>query len=236
VTRPSVLLLAVALAPLLVFAVAGASHWRRTAQDQILVLWPLAALAVYFVSTGYSPHALEGLPLPLTVLAVRGWQRMKLSAWLAIAAIVVATIPGAIFSVQLLREAAHADQQGMLLRPDETKALAFLAQARDAGGVLPSLSISTAVPAYTGRRTWIGHPSWTPHYDARARAVSDLFAGRLSAPRAQAFLRRVGARYLLADCETHFDPSRLGSLLLAKRQFGCVTVDELDINTRTAAL
>lgn len=233
---PNVLLLFVALAPLLAFAALGlaGAGWRRA--EPILWLWPLAALVVYFVSPGYRTHALEGAALPLVVLAVRGWQRLRLPAWLAIAAIAVCTIPGLVFNLKLFHQAATSNAQPLLLKHDETQALAYLARTPVPGGVLASLRIAAAVPAYTGRRTWVGHASWTPNYAGRAGAVSALFDGQLGGAAGRAFLRQVGARFLMADCESGFDPSWLGSLLVSERRFGCVAVYRLAVPNAAAPL
>lgn len=235
--RPNAVLLIPALAPLLVFATLGLRGVQsRRPRDAILWLWPLGGLFVYFVSPGYSAHALEGIALPLVVLATRGWRRWGLPAWLAGLAIVAATVPGLLFDLKVFHSAAVADPQGMLLRPGERAALAYLARVPVGGGVLPSLRISAAVPAYTGRRTWIGHASWTPGYPDRAAAVTAFFSGRLTPAEAQSFLRRAGARYLLSDCEPHFDPAHLGSLVVSQRRFGCVAVYRLAIRNGVAAL
>ena len=62
-----------------------------------------------------------------------------------------------------------------------------------------------AVPAYTGRETWIGAGSWTPDQPARAEAAEALFAGRLDAAAAEALVRRSGARFVLSDCHGRAD-------------------------------
>jgi hypothetical protein len=232
--RPNTLLLLLALAPLVVPAIPALRSSRR--EDAVLWLWPAAALLVYFVSPGYAPHALEGIALPLSVLAVRGWQMLRMPAWLAVIAIALSTLPGLAFNLHLFHDTVVSDPQALLLRGDEKRAFAYLAHAPRPGGVLPSLRISTAVPAYTGRRTWIGHPSWTPDFPTRAAAVAALFGGRLSASAERSFLRQVGARYLLADCERGFDPASLGSLLVAQRRFGCVDAYELAVPNRAKPL
>jgi hypothetical protein len=232
--RPNTLLLLVALAPLALPAIPALRVIDR--RDAILWLWPLAALIVYFVSPGYAVHALEGIALPLSVLAVRGWQAVRWPRWLAAVAIAVSTLPGLVFNVHLFHLAAVSDPEAMLLRGGETEALAYLSRTPVPGGVLPSLRISAAVPAYTGRRAWIGHASWSPHYFSRIAAVSALFSGRMSGSAGRSFLRSVGARYLLADCEPGFNPTWLGPLLVSERRFGCVRVYELAVPNRAKPL
>ena len=71
--------LLVTFGPLVALAVLGV---RRSTRDRelMLVLWVIAGAGVYFLVPEYPPHALMGLPLPLAVLAVRGWQRARLRA------------------------------------------------------------------------------------------------------------------------------------------------------------
>lgn len=232
--RPNPLLLLAALAPLLLFALPGVRV--RPRRDAILWLWPVAGLVVYFVSPGYAPHALEGVVLPLSVLAVRGWQSLRWPAWLAALAVLASTAPGLVFGFHLFQDAVASDQQGLMLRGAETRALAYLDRAPDPGGVLPSLRLAAAVPAYTGRRSWFGHASWTPDYATRVAIASNLFAGRVSGAAGVNLLRQIGARYLLAGCETTFDPGWLAPLLIRERHFGCARVFVLNVPDRARPL
>lgn len=227
--RPSLWYLALDLAPLGLLALAAPRSEADT-QERMLWLWTLAALVVY--AEGYSLHAVEGLSLPLAILAVRGWQRLRLPAALGVSAVLALTLPGLLFSAGFEHRAIRSDQQPFILRGDEVRALAFLDHARGAGGVLSSRRLAAAVPAYTGRRTWQGHETWTPDFPRRAAEASDLFAGRLPAGAAQALVRRVGARFVLADCAERRDLAPLlGPVLRAVHRFGCASIYELDVPT-----
>ena len=62
----------------------------------------------------------------------------------------------------------------------------------------------------------------------RASTADALFAGRLTPARARQFVRRSGARFLLAACPHHVDLERwLGSLIVAHHRFGCADVYQL---------
>ena len=91
--------------------------------------------------------------------------------------------------------------------------------------MLAPVYLGIAVPAYTGRETWIGAGSWTPDQPGRAEAAEALFAGRLDAAGAEALVRRSGARFVLGDCHGRAD---IGALLAGftdpPRRFGCATV------------
>jgi len=239
VLRPSLLYLALDVAPLLLLALAAPRHPGADTQERMLWLWPLATAIVYAVSfnQGYGLHSVEGLSLPLGILAVRGGQRLKLPAVVGATAVLAATLPGLLFSADFEHRAIRSDQQPFLLRGDEARALAFLDHAPGAGGVLSSGRLAAAVPAYTGRRTWQGHLSWTPDFPTRAAEASDLFAGRLRSAAARELVRRVGARFLLADCAERRDLAPLlGPVLRAAHRFGCASVYELDVPAVPALL
>ena len=59
-----------------------------------LLLWIACAFVTYFVNDAFAPHALQGLSFPFAVLAVRGWQRLRLPAALGAVAVALVTIPG----------------------------------------------------------------------------------------------------------------------------------------------
>lgn len=237
--RPSVLLLMLAIAPLAVVAIVGLWRGAMDVQKQLLVLWPVACLSVYFVFATSDPlHGLEGLSVPLSILAVRGWPRLRLPTVAAVAAVLAVTVPGVVYTIDGYRKAVDAGGQPYFLHPAEQRALAFIARSPDeASGVLPSPLISAAVPAYTAHRAWLGHPQWTPNFGQRVAVASRLFGGRIGAAPAQEMLRQIGARYVLADCDVSRDMTPiLGHLLLSRHQFGCASVYELRLNGRSGML
>ncbi len=88
----------VAFGPLLLLALL-ARRPQRDPRDQLLILWPLAALLVYLaLGRDARGSALEGVTLPLAILAVRGWQRLALSRGWAYVALFLAIVPGAFYS------------------------------------------------------------------------------------------------------------------------------------------
>lgn len=230
------LVLVAILIPVLVLTVIGLRRPRNASTHRrLLLLWVPSALAVYLISTTFPSHALEGLSLPLAVLALDGWGLLRLPRPLGLAMVAIATIPGLIVTVNQFRQITHADPQAMLISSDERSALSYIERTSGSGGVLASLRLAAAVPAYTGHRVWVGHPSWTPNFAGRATLTSDLFAGRLPAGAAQTLLRRVGARYLLDDCERGLYRAGLGTLLVSERKFGCVIVYKLRVRADAAA-
>jgi hypothetical protein len=84
------------------------------------------------------------------------------------------------------------------------------------------------VPGHSGRRSYVGHPVWTPHFAERVDATERLFAGELPPDRAQAFVRSTGAEFVLEDCQEGRDVEPLlGPLVRRTHRFGCATVYEV---------
>jgi hypothetical protein len=195
--------------------------------------WPLAALAVFYLPLGTFPfHAFQGLTLPLAVLATIGVRRRlaerALPAALAVAAAALLIVPGTAYLANEMRDAVDRGEQAHYLTPGEHDALAYLDRRRGPGGVLTPDYLGTVVPAYTGRETWVGAGSWTPHFRARRLAANRLFAGALSRAAAERLVRGSGARFLLSDCHGRADIDRLVARVTdPPRRFRCATVYEV---------
>jgi hypothetical protein len=217
--------LAIALLPVVVPAIAGLKLREADLGQRMLQLWPAAALVVYLaLSPSFAQHSLEGVGIPLGILAVRGVWRARNGIRWAAALTGLVVVPGCVHDVQLLSDAANADVQPFYLQRDDQRALDYLAHVRGPGAVLPSPFLSSLVPARTDRQTWIGHPSWTRDYSTRVAEANALFDGRLAGPDAVALVRRSGARFLLADCHQHGPALSSLDLIIDTRRFGCASV------------
>ena len=215
--------LVLALAPA-VLALPGYLHRADDAQERMLRIWPVAALAVYFaLQQSWFYHAVAGLSLPLSVLAVRGL-RGRMPRPFAIAAVAAATVPGLVFVAAELRE-ARGDH---FLTAGERDALRFLDDVPGDGPVLAPLEpLGQAVPGFTGRRTFVGHYTWTPDFDARRASAEELFEGRVDRATGLAIVRASRARFLAADCGRPSLAGLLRPLIARVHRFGCATVYEL---------
>jgi hypothetical protein len=222
--------LVLGLAPL---AVPAAFAYRLPARDFAAVAlraWPLAGLVVYFQPFGTFPfHALQGLSLPLAVLAV-----LALRSWLgerpvrllpAAAAVLVLCAVGVAYRVSELADAVNLGRQPFFLEASERDALRHLDREPSSGGVLAPVYSGIVVPAYTGRETWIGAGSWTPDQPRRVEQAEALFGGRMDAAEAEALVRGSGARFLYSDCHGRADISAMvAGFTEEPRRFGCATV------------
>lgn len=193
--------LGAAVLPLAVVALAGVSRARlRDDGERILVLWPVAAVVVLLASPTHVMHAAGGVTLPLAVLAVRGWSRLRLPAAVSALAVAVVTVPGMAARVDgfgsSLGNWLLQDQYS--IAADDAAILGRLAARPGDAGVLTVPGLGLSVPARSGRRSWTGHPAWTP--PGRDVLAGQWFAG-LALPSA-AVLRATGAGYVVAGCGT----------------------------------
>src|SRR5437660_139826 len=81
------------------------------------------------------------------------------------------------------------------LTPGERDALSYLDRAPQRGGVFSDYYLGMAVPAFTGRRTWLGEWTWTPHFARRQALAEAVTQARMPAQAARALVARTGARF-----------------------------------------
>jgi hypothetical protein len=214
------------LAPL---ALPALFAYRLPARDfgQIaLRVWPIAALVIFYLPVGTFPfHAIQGMTLPLVVLAALAIREHRVPAWAIAAAAAVLIIPGTLYRADNIRDAVNKGFQPFFLTPSEHDALTYLDKDPERGGVLAPVYSGLLVPAYTGRETWVGAGSWTPNFEPRRVAAEELFAGKLSPADAERVVRSSGARFLYSDCHGRANIARIvSSFTDPPRRFGCATV------------
>lgn len=217
-----------AFGPLVLPAIAGVRPRTTDVQERMMLLWAAAGLVGYFASPQFPSHALQGVSIPLAILAVRGWPRLRLPRPAAVAAVAVLTLPGTAFIVESFVSDRHSHEAPYRLADGEDDALRFIEESEREGGVLSRFYLGGAVPALTGRDTWVGHFAWTPDFDERRRRADELFDGRMPAAEATALVSGARPAFLLADCLVNRDlRPRLGALVERTHRFGCATVYEL---------
>jgi hypothetical protein len=216
--------LVVGLAPA-VLALPGIPGRNLDVQERFVRLWPVAALVVYFgLRQSWFYHAFVGISLPLAILGVRGWARLRLPRVVAPAVVLALTVPGMVFAVQWF-ETTRRDH---FLADGERHALAYLDHSPRPGAVMAPLWLGQAVPAFADRNTWLGHYTWTPNYGQRLAQAESLFSGRFSANEARDLVRGVGPAFVASDCRHRADlTTLLGSLVTEVHRFGCATVYEV---------
>jgi hypothetical protein len=220
----------VGLAPLALpaaFAYRSPREWSGDFGPLALRLWPLLALVVFYQPAGTFPfHSLQGMQLPLAVLAVMALRPLRLAPTVAVVALLV--IPGTLYRVDQMRDAVQVGRQPHFLEPEEVDALRYLDREDQAGGVISPVFTGLLVPAYTGRQTWVGAGSWTPDLEERIDLTEDMFGGRMPAGEVEQLVRESGARFILSDCHGRADISELvEGFTEAPQRFGCATVWEV---------
>ncbi|MEA2159036.1 MAG: hypothetical protein QOD66_1416 [Solirubrobacteraceae bacterium] len=240
------------IAPLLLPALFAYRRPIRGFLDAATRSWPIASFVVFVLSVtaaGASPlHAFAGITIPLAVLAVQGVQtepflsvvrRLQTARLrgrgqrrtIALAIVALAIVPGAVYQLNLARQLALPTRDNAnFIDRDERNALDYLADRKEPGGVLTRSYLGALVPSRTGRHTLVGDCLWSePECLKRGVVAKRLFAGTLGPRNAKLFVRRSGARFLLADCKTQVDlPRVLGSMVVGVKQFGCASVVEVD--------
>jgi hypothetical protein len=156
----------------------------------------------------------------------------RLPRWRLIGAAVVAaaTIPASVSTISLANSWVRPyTYRATFIARGEQRALRYLADRRDQGGVLANTHIGLIVPATTGRHTYSGECLWSqPHCQARMTTSNDLFTGVYNSARARAFVRSTGARFVLKDCASSANLTRLlKPLVVSEKRFGCATVYEV---------
>jgi hypothetical protein len=228
-----------ALAPLIAAAVPACRRWPRSFMAAVTRVWLLAALAIFLLSAtdlSATPlHAFEGITLPLAVLAVEGIQltcfrrlpRRRLAGALAVAAV---TIPAMWFELRSAQQlvAPWWGNANFIYR-GEADALRYLARDPTPGGVLTRFYLGAVVPAETGRRTFVGDCLWSqPNCTLRAQLAQQMLDGTLDPTDTRHVVSQLGARFVLADCNTSRQlPAVLGPLSVSVKRFGCATVYQL---------
>jgi hypothetical protein len=226
IARLPALVLLAGLGPLAAIAVLGARRPRGEVIEQALLLWIAGCLVTYFANDAFAPHALQGLSLPLAVLAVRGGQRLRLPRPVGLLVIGVLTIPGLAYDARKFVNTARNEKLVQYYLPrDDARALDWVSAHGPPGGILAPTPFALDVPAQTGRAVWVGHGYWSRDYFARARRANRLFTGRLRPAAARAFVSSTRASLLVADCRHRGNLAEpLRPLIASEHRFGCARV------------
>ncbi|MFZ0041530.1 MAG: hypothetical protein WAK93_09500 [Solirubrobacteraceae bacterium] len=239
--------IAIGAAPLALFAALGYRGRPDDFFELLLRVWAPATILIYFVSGSSASatplHAVNGITLPLAVLAVKGVRRSGLRRMprvrlVAGVAILLGTVPANAYALAVAHNYTKpTGGNANFISHDEKAALSYLAHDPVAGGVMTQFYLGEAVPGRTGRKTFVGDCLWSePNCMPRSLSADALFEGKLSPAASQRFVRRSGARFLLASCNAPDVNLRrkLGALFASVRHFGCAAVYELQPPTPAA--
>jgi hypothetical protein len=209
------------------------------------MIWPAAALVVYLLCQAglgsTSLHAFGGLTIPLAALAVIGWRNISAQAWrhdrrLIVLLVVAVTVPASIVQVARVPGIVGVSIHHLdFISLGDQRAIQYLADDPQPGGVLAPYNVGAVVPSETDRRSYDGDLFWSvPDEPERNRLATRLFSGLLSKPQALAFVRHSGAHFLLSPCNLRADMWHVvGRLIHNDVRFGCATVYVLGGRSKT---
>jgi len=225
-----------AVVPLLLPALLAYRERPRTFLALATRVWPVAAFVIYFISASSvsaTPlHSFEGITVPLSILAIGGLQRSPLRRLpgrrpLAALAVAAATIPATLYMLHSAQATVQPTPGNAdFITHDEQRALHYLAKDRQRGGVLTGFYLGEAVPAETGRRTYVGDCLWSePDCPSRAQLVQMLFDGTLPVSTSRWVVQHLGARFVLSACDARANMYPvLAPLSASVHRFGCAAV------------
>jgi len=173
---------------LLVPAISGVLYLRHARDGRLLlpVVWTLLTAILVYVPLQVQRRYLMGVQVPLAVLAAVGleqvygwwsarggsqrWGRLLLTAGLLLSA-----LSHALLLASVTLTANPASRPLLFLTADDLDALAWLRAQPPEAVALAAFSSGGRIPAYTGRRVYLGHWIETMNFPARQRRVQAFF-------------------------------------------------------------
>ena len=219
---------------LLAFVAVGlAAVFRHplTRRRALLVSWPLAALVMAYLPVGVQRRLLEGVIVPLGVLAAFGIWRLVGEppeegaglrlGWrlrqVGVSAVVMVLFGSAILLVGGGLLAARTPREPAFLPAGQVAALNWLREEAPPGSVvLATYETGNVIPAYAGVRVYIGHGPETVDARRKEAEARAFFLGGMTDDSRRALLDTAGADYVYigpaeaSSCPVCFDPAALG--------------------------
>jgi hypothetical protein len=243
--RPRGVLQASAMAwPIAAFIVYGvnASGFAGAPQHAwVGIAVPLGVLAVQAVRSFWLP-ALARIPVPgfagaggsaggLTGRLRDAPAGRALGVLVAVLAVAALTISGSASTMaDAYKFVGPANHNQNLLASSEVRAIHYLANDPEPGGVLSSPYLGDSVPGMTGRHVYDSDDwRWSqPNAFERAHTARRLLAGQLAPAAARHFVAQSGARFVLQNCGSRADLERtLRPIISSVHRFGCATLFRL---------
>lgn len=174
--------------------------WRKTRIDHVLIVgWVVAMPLLAYFPVAVQRRMLEGIYVPLGILAVMTIWRLGRRRWIA-----VITVCSALFATNFLLLF-----NGLMLTSSRATSVFVPAEQREAFGwlevnaepgeaVLSTAYIGNRVPAYTDLIVYVGHGPETVDYGAKRARAEQFLSGAMSADQAVDLLTANRIRYVVA--------------------------------------
>jgi hypothetical protein len=220
------------LAPLLLPALLAYRKLPRTFLDGATKVWPIAALALFEVST--TRFAATPIHAFLAVQSIRrlGFRRLPYAAAWGSLLVAAFTIPPIVYQLKLAHRMVRPQVgNANFIKRDERRALRYLASDPRPGGVIARIYLGQLVPAETGRHTYLGSCLWSTHPACTDRSLTvwKLFSGQMKPTAVQHLITSQHVRFVLTDCLQTARPEKLfPQLIVAVHRFGCASVYQVE--------
>ncbi|MEJ2150455.1 MAG: hypothetical protein P8Z40_13380 [Chloroflexota bacterium] len=223
---PLDLLLAyIALIGLSIPALVGLFQEGLTEKTLLLVVWPLVAALMVYLPTNVQRRLLEGVIVPLSILAAMGVGKLvggeaSRIKRLLVGGLLALLLPSTAILLGGGAIAASNPAPPIFHPTDELAALDWLRREALIGGlVFSTFESGNDIPMYAGVRVYAGHSVETNDFAEKSEVALGFYEDGLTDGARRDLLEEVGAEYLWigppereAMCDTTgcFDPARLG--------------------------
>ncbi len=211
-------------------AAAALLRERLTPRGALLIAWPVVATALVYLPINVQRRLLEGVIVPLAILAALGAARLlerHRAAWTAaLTLLFAALLPSALILLAGGSMAAARPAPPIFHPAAELAALDYLRLNAPPGSlVLSTHESGNALPAYAPVRVYVGHGPETANSAAKDAIALAFFHGGMDDAARRDLLDEIGAAYVwigpaerpaacAADC---FDPAALGLAVLFRQ-------------------
>jgi hypothetical protein len=223
---PLDLLLAyIALMGLSIPALVGLFQEGLTEKTLLLVVWPLVAALMVYLPTNVQRRLLEGVIVPLSILAAMGVGKLvggeaSRIKRLLVGGLLALLLPSTAILLGGGAIAASNPAPPIFHPTDELAALDWLRREAPIGElVFSTFESGNDIPMYAGVRVYAGHSVETNDFAEKSEVALGFYGDGLTDGARRDLLEEVGAEYLWigppereAMCDTTgcFDPARLG--------------------------
>lgn len=164
------------------------------------ILWiVISVILSYLPGVGFSRFFLRGLFFPFTgLMFVQLFYTKNHVAQYFMAIFFVALLLFSRFNIFMLRiEEVQEKNPWIYTEATIIEALEFLKERPDDGVMSLNFAVANFIPAYTGKRVYLGHMLQTPDTQTRIRLIERFYSGEFTEQEARDFLQENKIRYVI---------------------------------------
>ncbi len=173
---------------------------RKKQQEKIyMLLWVIVGIAFSYLPFGFARFYLRGLFLPFTFLALFLFFEMrtlkKTLRYSIVLIFLILILPSTIYIFSTRIKETEKNNPWFYLPIEYKNSFDYLSNTRN-DGILSSYIPGNLIPAYTGKKVFLGHTIQTPHFYEREKKVQDFYSGAMDSKAAYNFLRQNNIHYV----------------------------------------